>query len=91
VLQRQVEIFTNVVVFRDGFEQPSCNAIRVCVEKPQPAQPVNPRQPIEQRCQPVVQPEVLSVAGRILPDQRDFLHAARDQLPGLRDNGLETA
>ena len=47
VLQRHVEILADVVVPRDGFEQPAGNAIGIRVEEAQPAQAFNAGQRVK--------------------------------------------
>ena len=89
VLQRHVEILADVVVARDGVEQPAGDAIGIGVEEAQPAQTLDARQRVEQRRQTVLDAQVFAVAGRVLADQRDLLHAAGDQLLALRRPRLE--
>ena len=36
-------------------------------------------------------PEIFAVAGCVLTDERDLLHAASNELPGFGDNGFKTA
>ena len=91
VLERHIEILADVVVFRDGLEQAAGDAVRICIEKPQPAQPFDPGQRVEQCGKAVLQAQVFAVAGGVLADEGDLLDAARDKLPRFGHHRLEPA
>ena len=79
MLQRHVEIFADVVVLRDRIEQTPRNPIWIGVKEPQPTQALDAGELVEQRRKPILNPQILAIAGRILPDQRDLLHSACHQ------------
>ena len=71
-------------------EQTACDAVRISVEKAQPAQAVDAGEFVEQRGETVLEAEVFAVAGGVLADERNLLDAARNELLGFGDDGLET-
>ena len=91
VLQRNIDVGTNLVVGRDGFEQPRRDFVGICVEKANPAQVFNPGQFLQQKRQAIFQAKILAVTGRVLADQRDFAHAGVRQSLGLGDRQIQNA
>src|SRR5208282_5003474 len=89
VLQRHVEIFANVVVLRDRFEQLSRNSVRISVKEAQPAQALDACQRVQQGYQSIFKAQIFAIASRILPDQRDLLNAACHESPRLGNDRLE--
>ena len=67
------------------------DAVGIGVEEAQPAQAVDAGECVEQRGEAVFQAEVFAVAGGVLADERDLLHAAGDELLRFGDDGLEAA
>ena len=84
VLERDVEIFADVVVLRDGVEQLAGDAVGVGVEEAEPAQAVDAGELVEEGGEAVFDAEIFAVAGGVLADEGDFLDAAGDELAGLR-------
>src|SRR4029077_3802213 len=75
MLQRHVNIGTNLFMARNSFEQSPRNLVGISVEKPDPAQIFNARQLFEQEGEPIFQAKIFSVASGVLPDELDLAHA----------------
>ena len=73
----------------DRLQQSICDPVRIRIQESQPPQAFDLCQRIQQRCQPVLQSQILAVAGRVLPNQRNLLHAACHQPLRLRHHRLE--
>ena len=67
------------------------DAVGIGVEEAQPAQAVDAGELVEQSCQAILQAEVFAVAGGVLADERDLLHAARNELLRFGDDGFKAA
>ena len=91
MLERDVEIFADVVVLGDGVEQLAGDAVGVGVEEAEPAQAFDAGEGVEEGGEAVFDAEVFAVAGGVLADEGDFLDAAGDELPGFSDDGFEAA
>ena len=84
VLKRQVEIFADVVVLRDGVEKFAGDAIGIGVEEAEPAEIWNAGERVEQSGETIAEAEIFAVAGGVLADEGDFADAASDELLRLR-------
>ena len=91
VLERQVEIFADVGVRGDGFEQAAGDAVGIGVEEAEPAEAFDVGEGVEEGGEAVAEAEVFAVAGGVLADEGDFADAAGDELLGFGDHGLEAA
>ncbi len=69
MLQRDIEIFADIVVPGDGLQQPAGDAVRIGVKEAQPAQAGNGRQSVEQLGEAIFDAEIFAVAGRVLADE----------------------
>ena len=68
----------------DGLQQLAGDLVGISVEEAHPAQLLDLRQTLQQQRQAILQAEVFAVAGRVLPDERDFADALLGQLLRLR-------
>jgi len=91
VLERDVEIFADVVVLRNGLKQLVGDAVGIGVEEAEPAEVGDAGELVEERGEAVFEAEVFAVAGGVLADEGDFLDAASDEGLGFRNDGLEAA
>jgi hypothetical protein len=91
VLEGHVEIFADVVVARDGFEELAGDAVGIGVEEAEPAEVGDAGELVEECGEAVFEAEVFAVAGGVLADEGDFANAAGDELLGFGDDGLEAA
>jgi hypothetical protein len=91
VLERQVEIFADVVVLRDRLEQFAGDAVGISVEKTEPLEVRDAGEPIEEGGETVAEAEVFAVAGGVLADESDFADAAGNELLGFGNDGFEAA
>jgi hypothetical protein len=91
VLERHVEVFADVVVAGDGFEESAGNAVGIGVEEAEPAQAVDAGERVEQGGEAVLEAEVFAVAGGVLADEGDLANAAGDEGFGFGDDGFESA
>ncbi len=91
VLERQVEIFADVGVRGDGFEQASGDAVGIGVEEAEPAEAFDAGEGVEERGEAVAEAEVFAVTGGVLANEGDFADAAGNELLGFGDDGLEAA
>ena len=91
VLEGQIEVFADVVVPGDGFEQAAGDAVGIGVEEAEPAQAIDAGEGVEQSGEAVFEAEVFAVAGGVLADEGDLADAAGDELLGLGDDRLEAA
>ena len=91
VLQRHVEVFADVVVAGDGFEQAAGDAVGIGVEEAQPAEALDCGRGVEESGEAVFEAEVFAVTGGVLADEGDFPDAVRDELLGFGDDGFEAA
>ena len=73
MLQRDVEIFADVVVPGDGVKQVAGDAVGVGVEEAQPAEAVDAGEGVEECGEAVFDAEIFAVAGGVLADEGDFL------------------
>src|SRR6185503_20843162 len=69
MLQRYVDVGTDLLVSRDGIEQFAGNFVRIGIEKPNPAEPLDSGKLVQQQRQAILQAKVLPVAGRVLADE----------------------
>ena len=91
VLEGDVEIFADVVVLCDGFEELVGDAVGIGVEEAEPAEVGDSGELVEERGQAVFEAEVLAVAGGVLTDEGDLLDAAGDEGLSFCDYGFEAA
>ena len=91
MLERDVEIFADVVVLGDGVEKFAGDAVGVGVEEAEPAEAFDLGERVEEGGEAVFDAEVFAVAGGVLADKGDFLDAAGDELLGFSNYGLEAA
>ena len=75
VLQRDVDIGTDIVVGGDGFEQMSRDLVGISVEEADPLQTRDSGELFEQQSETVFEAEVFAVAGGVLSDQGNFANA----------------
>jgi hypothetical protein len=90
VLQRQIEVLTDVVVAGDRVEQAIGDAVGVGVEEAEPAQAVDLSERVEELREAVLEAQVFAVAGGVLADEGDLADAAGDELPRLGDDGFKS-
>ena len=91
MLERQVEVFADIVVAGNGVKKAAGNAVGIGVEKAQPAHAGDLGECVEQLRKAVLDAQVFAIAGSVLADQRDLLDAARNELLRLGDDRLEAA
>ena len=89
VLQRDVEVLGDVVVLRDGLEQPRRDLVGVGVEEAEPREAGQDGEGVEQLREAVGEAEVFAVAGGVLADEGDLADALRDELFRLGDDGVK--
>ena len=78
MLQGDVEIFADVVVFGDGFQKLVGDAVWVSVEEAEPAQVGDAGEGVEEGGEAVFEAEIFAVAGGVLADEGDLFNAAGD-------------
>src|SRR5262249_52817465 len=84
MLQRYIEVFADVVVLRDGFEQAASDAIRIGVKEPEPTKAFDLCDGLEKLREAILEAKVFAVAGGVLADERDLLHSGGDKTLCLR-------
>ena len=72
VLQGNIDVVAQRPVLGDSIEQPLRHAVRVEVEKTDPAGVFYTRQAVQQSRQAVAQAQIFAVAGRVLADQANL-------------------
>ena len=90
VLQRHVDVGTNIVVGGDRLQQSSGDFVGISVKEANPLQAVDASELFQQQSEAVFQSEIFAVAGCVLSDERDFAHAGLRQSFGFGDHGFET-
>ena len=90
VLQRDVDVGTDVFVGGDGFEETTCDFIGVRVEKTDPAKIFNCGQLLQQNGESFLQAEIFAVTSRVLADKRNLADAAASQALSLCDDRLKS-
>src|ERR1019366_5721402 len=90
VLQGHVNIGANLFMRCNRLQQLAGDLVGIGVEEAHPAQFLDLRQPLQQQRQPVFQTQIFSVAGGILPDQRDLAHALVRKMLRLGDHRFES-
>jgi len=91
VLERNVEIFADVVVLGDGVEEFIGDAVGVGVEEAEPTQVGDACELVEEGGEAVFEAEIFAIASCVLADEGEFLNAALDELAGFGDDGFEPA
>ncbi len=91
MLERDVEIFADVVVLGDCLEELAGDAVGVGVEEAEPAEAWDAGELVEECGEAVLDAEVFAVAGGVLADEGDLLNAAGDELARFGDDRLEAA
>jgi hypothetical protein len=88
VLQGDVEIFADVVVFGDGFKQLAGDAVGIGVEEAEPAEAFDAGELVEEGGEAVFDAEIFAVAGGVLADEGDLLtpRATRDWASATTDS-----
>ena len=71
-------------------QQLAGDLVGIGVEEAHPAQFLDLRQPLQQQRQPIFQTQIFSIAGRILPDQRDLADALFREMLRLGDHRFES-
>ena len=91
VLQRHVDILHQRLVRGDGVQQPPGHLVGVRVQEADPlfTAGLDLRQARQKPRQAVGDPQVLAIAGGVLPDQVDFAHALREQTRGFGNHAFE--
>src|SRR5258707_6813179 len=72
MLKRNVHVRANLLVSSNRVQQSSGNFVGIGVEEANPAQVFDLCQPLQQKCQAILQAELLAVAGRVLTNQGNF-------------------
>src|SRR6185312_14847594 len=97
VLQRNVKIFRDVVMPRDGLKQTRSDLVGVRIEKAQPLKTGERSQRVEKirklhaTAEFCIGREILAVACSVLADERDLAHTLRDQVLCFRDDARNGA
>ena len=91
VLQRDIDVAANLVVLGDRIQQALADAVRVGIEKTNPARLFDARQAVEQRRQTVLDAQIFAIRRRILANQVDLSHAALEQSLRLTHHRLKPA
>ena len=81
MLQRNIQILRQTRMRGNRLQQSRRDAVRVAVEKANPAQILDLRQAFEQQRQPISNAQVFAVVGRVLPDQRNFARRLPPDFP----------
>ena len=74
----------------NGVQQFSGDLVGIRVEEANPAQVFDLGQPLQQKCQAILQAELLAVAGRVLTNQRNFADTGLCQSLRLRHDRCKT-
>ena len=82
MLERDVEVFGDVVVAGDGFEELGGDFVGVGVEEAQPFEAFDLREGFEEGCEAVFQAQVFAVAGGVLADEGDFADTLTNEVLG---------
>src|SRR3974377_535993 len=91
MLQRNVDVGTDLFVRSDGFEQLAGDLVWIGGEAGYPANVFDFGQAFEQQSESIFQAKVFAVAGSVLPDEGDFANALLREMLRFGDHGLEAA
>ena len=79
MLQRDINVRTDLFVPRDRFQKLAGDFVGIRVEETHPPQVFNFCQTLQQQSKAIFQAQVFAIAGGVLADQRDFAHTIGSQ------------
>ncbi len=91
VLEGDVEVFGDVGVAGDGFEEAGGDLVGVGVEEAEPAEAGEGGEGVEELGEAFGEAEIFAVAGGVLADEGDLADALGDEVLGLGEDGADAA